>query len=96
MRPIDISNFETMIREALPGATDEEVATLFGRLRGRVIHEDDTDLLRPFTERETPRDRVRRVQMAIGCLLTGRRNGWAIGPVSPTVTRIVEAAVARA
>ena len=64
-----------MIHQALPRATDEEVATFFGRPRGRVIREDDTDLLQPFTDRETPRDRVHRIQMAIGCILTGRRNG---------------------
>lgn len=84
------------IRAALPRATGEEVAALVGRHGRRAIRQDDTDLLRPFTDRDTPRDRVGRIQAAIGCLLTGRRDGWASGMVSPTVERIVEATAARA
>lgn len=96
MRAIDIADIEALIREALPRATDEEVASLVGRLGGRAIRQDDADLLRSFTDRETPRDRLARIRAAIGCMLTGRRNGWALGMVSSQVERIVEAAAARA
>lgn len=96
MREFDITVIEALIREALTLATDEVVASLVGRLGGRVIRPDDTDLLRPFTDRDTPRDRVGRLQTVLGCILTGRRNGWACGMVSAQVERIVEAAAARA
>ncbi len=96
MREIPLSQAETLIRDALPRATDEEVAFLVSRFAGRSFHIDHAELFRPFTDRETPQNRVRRIQRAIGCIVTGRFNGWDIGPVSLTVTRIVEAAVARA
>ena len=96
MRTIDIADIEAFIRTGLPRATDEEVASLVARLGGRGIRQDDADLLRPFTDRDTPRDRLARIRVAIGCVLTGHRNGWVLGRVSPTVERIVEAAAARA
>jgi len=96
MRTIELNIPETLIRDALPRATDEEVAALVGRFAGRSFPPGNEDLLSPFTERDTPRDRVLRVQLLLGCLLTGRRAGWSYGFVSPTVERIVEAAAARA
>ncbi len=96
MRTIDIADIEAFIRTGLPRATHEEVASLVGRLGGRAIRHDDADLLRPFTDRDTPRDRLGRIRAATGCVLTGNRNGWVLGRVSPTVERIVEAAAARA
>lgn len=96
MRVIELSIPEALIREGLPRATDEEVAFLVGRFAGRSLPPDNADLLRPFTDRDTPRDRVLRVQLLLGCLLTGRRAGWSLGMVSRSVERIVEAAAARA
>ncbi|BCM81578.1 hypothetical protein [Methylobacterium indicum] len=96
MRVIELSIPEALIREALPRATDEEVAALVGRFAGRSFSPDNEDLLSPFTDRDTPRDRLARIRVVIGCILTGRRNGWVLGMVSPTVERIVEAAAARA
>ena len=62
MRTIDIADIEAFIRTGLPRATDEEVAALVGRLGGRAIRQDDADLLRPFTDRDTPRDRLGRIR----------------------------------
>ncbi len=96
MRTIDIADIEALIRAGLHRATDEEVASLVSRFGGRAIRQEDADLLSPFTDRDTPRDRLARIRAAIGCMLNGRRNGWALGMVSLTVERIVEAAAALA
>lgn len=96
MRTIDLSIVETLIREALPRATEEEIGQLVSRFGGRAFHPDNNDLLTPFGPRDTARTKLARVQTLIGCAMTGRRNGWALGDVSRTVERLVEDAAARA
>ena len=58
MRLIELSTVEALFRNALPRATDEEVKFVMGRIAGRSFPPDNEDLLRPFTDRDTPRDRV--------------------------------------
>lgn len=93
---IDIAVVETLIRDALPRATEEEAGALLERCGGRVLHPDNADLLRPFGPRDRESARVDRVGMLVGCLLTGHRNGWFACPISPTVRRLIEGAASRA
>lgn len=96
MRVIEISTVEALIREALPRATDEEVTFLVARCEGRSIHPDNEDLLRAFTRRDKADDRVERIGMLVGCLLTGQRNGWFSSMIHPHVRRPIRDAAARA
>lgn len=77
MRVIDLSVPETLIREALPCATDEEVKFLVDRCAGRPFPRDNDDLLQPFTDRDTPRERVRRIKLLLACSTRGSRTAWA-------------------
>lgn len=95
MRVIEISTVEALIREALPRATDEEVAFLIARCEGRSLHPDNDDLLRPFTARDRADSRVDRIGMLIGCVLTGQRNGWHSSAIHPAVRRPIQDAAAR-
>ncbi|SFM41011.1 hypothetical protein [Methylobacterium pseudosasicola] len=96
MRVIEISTVEALIREALPRATEEEVAFLLARCEGRSLHPDNADLLRPFTRRDDSETRVERIGMLVGCVLTGQRNGWHSSAIHPAVRRPVRDAAARA
>ena len=93
---IDISVVETLIREGLPRATEEEVGGLLERCGGRTLHSDNADLLRPFTPRDRERTRRERVETLVGCLLTGHRSGWYSNALNPRIRRMIEAAAARA
>ncbi|MCJ2075421.1 hypothetical protein MKK68_07080 [Methylobacterium sp. E-016] len=95
MRVIEILTVEALIREALPRATDEEVAFLIARCEWRSLHPDNADLLRPFTVRDRAESRVDRIGMLVGCLLTGQRNGWFSSLIHPHVRRPIADAAAR-
>lgn len=96
MRVIEISAVEALIREALPRATDDEIAFLVARCEGRSLHPDNDDLLRPFTARDRAEGRVEQIGMLIGCVLTGHRNGWDSSAIHPAVRRPIRDAAARA
>lgn len=93
---IDIAAFEILLRDALPRATEEEVRAIMERCNGRTLHPDNADLLRPFRPRDRESDRVDRVGMLVGCLLTGHRNGWLSSAIAPPDRKLVERPAARA
>ena len=96
MQTIDIAAIETLIREGLPRATEEEVAGLVSRCACRALHPDNADLLRPFGPRDRERTRRERVETLVGCLLTGQQSGWFSNALNPQVRRTIEDAAARA
>ncbi|KQU31066.1 hypothetical protein ASG63_16335 [Methylobacterium sp. Leaf94] len=92
---IEAATIEPLFREALPLATDEEIAVLVSRCEGRLLHEDNDDLLRSFGRRDTSDSKIQRVGMLIGCLTCGSRNAWFGSAVSHTLTSLVKRAAAR-
>jgi hypothetical protein len=95
MQTVDIAAIEALVREALPRATEEEVAAIVALCEGRALHRDNADLLLPFHPRDRERTRVGRVETLVGCLVTGQRNGWYGNAIRPDLRRLIEGAAVR-
>ena len=86
----DIAVVETLIRDAMPRATEAEVAAILERCGGRTLHPDTGGLLRPFGPRDRESNRVDRIGQLVGCLLTGHRNGWYSSDIRSADRRLVD------
>ena len=47
MRPLDIATIEPFVREALPLATDAEIAAILVRLGGRIVRPEEQARVQP-------------------------------------------------
>lgn len=92
---IEAATIEPLFREALPLATEEEIAFLLSRCEGRILREDDRDSVRSFGRRDTPDGMIDRVGMLISCLVCGHRNAWFGSQVSHTLKSVVKRASSR-
>lgn len=93
---VEASVIEPLFREALPRATEEEIAELVALCAGRTLDDDNADLLHAFRLRDRPISKIHRVEILVGCLLCGRRNAWSCGEVRRSITGLVKRAAARA
>lgn len=93
---VEASVIEPLFRQALPRATEDEIAELVTRCAGHPLNDDNTDLLSAFGPRDTPALKLLQIEMLLGCLLGGHRNAWSCGRVSHTYKSLVKRAVARA
>lgn len=96
MRTVDATVIEPFIREALPLATDAEVAAILARLDGRVVRPDEVERVRPGQMRLSPESKVDRLRGFITHALTGQPGcGYWPSIIAPNVRRLVDVPAAR-
>jgi len=95
MRPLDIAAIESFVREALPLATDAEIAAILDRLGGRVVRSEEAARVRPG-QRLGARINVALLRGFLSHAITARpaRGDWD-ATVGSHVRRLVDVPAAR-
>lgn len=76
---LDAQTFEPFVREALPLATDEEVAAIVVRVVGRIVSSNEADKVRPGQIRLKPASRLALLRGFLSHVMTGRPGRGRMG-----------------